>query len=137
MDLAAVMTEVSGRLQAVGLRSYPYLPDDIAPPAAVIVSPETYTFDATYGRGQDSITLPVLVLIAKVDDRAAWKAIAAYCSGDGAKSVKQAIDGDRRSGYTAMDYAVVRSITFDAVKWAGNDYISALFTVDIEGPGTA
>jgi hypothetical protein len=73
VDLADVMQAVSDRLDTIaGLRCFAHPPGTVTPPAAVVSYPDKYTFDETYGRGMDRITLPVVVWSAgKVSDRSA------------------------------------------------------------------
>jgi len=133
MDLASVMDEVSGRLDTIaGLRCYPYPVATVTPPAAVVSYPDTYTYDATYGRGMDRMSLPVVLVVGKVSDRAARDTLGAYCDGSGTKSVKQVLEGGT---YTAFDSLRVESIEFDVVSIAGVDYMAGVFTVDIAGSG--
>lgn len=134
MDLQAVMQQISDRLTTIsGLRCFAYPPDNFEPPAAILVAPDSVTFDATYGRGSDELALPVLLLISKVDDRSAWKEIAAYCNGTGPKSVKAVVESGT---YTAFGLVRVADIEFDVVTWTGVDYLSAKFNLDIDGPGS-
>jgi len=135
MNLAAVMDAISARLDTIaGLRCFPYPPAKLTPPAAVVSYPDTYTFDETYGRGMDRISLPVVVVVGKVSDRAARDQLGAYCNGSGASSVKQVLESGT---YTAFHAVRVASIEFDVVSIAGVDYIAALFTLDIAGSGTS
>ena len=62
-------------------------PDKIAPPAAIVTYPDSYTFDATYGRGSDTMTIPVVVLVGRVSARASRDKLAAYVDGAGAAGI--------------------------------------------------
>lgn len=71
MILGDVMDEVGDRLDTIpGLRVYRYPADSVAPPAAVVTYPLEYRFDEAYTRGMDRMSLPVVVLVGKVSDRA-------------------------------------------------------------------
>lgn len=135
MDLVAVMQEVSDRLDTIaGLRCFPYPPDSVHPPAAIVQLPEDYTYDVTYGRGMDRLTLPVLLVVGRSSDRASYKELAAYAAGSGAKSIKAVLDAD---GYTSFDLARVMTAEFDSeFIIGGNPHLAAIFTVDIAGPGS-
>lgn len=132
MDLADVMDAISARLDTIdGLRVF--LPGQkISPPAAVVLFPETLTFDETYGRGMDRLSLPVSLAVGRVSDRSARKQLAAYCDGAGPSSVKAVLESGT---YTAFDEVRVESIDFDYVTHEGSVLAEALFTLDIAGSG--
>lgn len=135
MDLADVMEEVAGKLSAInGLRVFAYPPDNLAPPAGVVSYPESYEYDGTYGRGMDRLKLPVVVVVGKPTDRSTRDRLARYCDGAGAGSVKVAAQA---GPYVACDTVRVESVEFDVVSIGGTDYMAALFTLDITGPGSA
>lgn len=133
MNLGAVMDAVAARLDTiVGLRCFAYPPDAIQPPAAIVSYPETIAFDATYGRGMDRITLPLVVVVGKVHDRSTRDVLGAYCGGSGATSVKAVLESGT---YTAFDVVRVASAEFDVVTIAGTEYMAGLFELDIAGQG--
>ena len=135
MDLADVMEEVAAKLGTIdGLRVFAYPPGDVPPPAAIVSYPETYDFDATYGRGMDRMSLPVVVVVGKPTDRSTRDRLAKYCNGSGPASVKAVVE---RGTYSACDTVRVTSIEFDPVEIAATVYMAALFTLDIAGPGSA
>ena len=133
MDLAAVMQAVSDRLDTIdGLRCSAFPPGTVTPPAAIVSYPESIDFDQTYRRGTDRMTLPVVLVVGKVSDRATRNNLAPYCKGSGASSVKEVLESGT---YTAFDQVVVQKIDFDTVSIADVDYMAALFTLDIAGSG--
>lgn len=132
MDLNAVVAELATQLNTIsGLRVHPDPPGTVAPPAAVITFPDI-TFDAAYGRGMDTLTLPVVLVVAKVSDRMSGKQIRAYVSGSGASSIKAVVEAGT---YTAFDSVRVVSVSFDVITIGGVDYLSATFTLEIAGQG--
>lgn len=134
MKLAKVMDELGDALDNIGgLRVYRYPPDNIQPPAAVVAYPDSLTFDETYGRGMDSMVVPVVVIVGKVSDRASRNRLSRYCDGAGSESIKATLDGHE---YTACDSVTVATAEFDVIDMAGVDYISAVFDVAIAGTGT-
>lgn len=134
MNLADVMDEVAARLDTIdGLRCFAQPPGKITPPGAFVDYPENIAFDATYGRGSDRMTLPVALLVGKVVDRSARDQLGAYADGSGAKSIKTVLESGT---YTAFDEVTVQRVDFDPVRIAGVDYMAALFTLDIIGPGS-
>lgn len=134
MNLANVMDELGTALETIaGLRVYPYSAKRITPPAAVVVWPEPYTFDATYSRGGDRCTLPVTVLAGNVDARTSRDLLAQYADGSGASSVKAAIDNHVAAAY---DSARTASVEFEVYTVSGVEYLAATFQVEIIGSGS-
>lgn len=134
MNLDDVMDAVSNQLDTItGLRCFAYPPDAVAPPAAIVSYPEEIVFDETYGRGMDRMSLPVVVVVGKVSDRATRDTIAAYTSGSGSSSVKAVLEAGT---YSAFHTIRVESVEFDVVSIAGTEYLAALFTLDIAGSGS-
>jgi hypothetical protein len=135
MNLAAVMDELGDAVdKIVGLRVYRWPPGKVTPPAAIVDYPETLTFDRTYGRGTDDMIVPIVVVVGKASVRGARDRLARYCRGDGSSSIKTAVEGHP---FTSCDDARVAGIDFDVVTIAAIEYVAALFTVEITGPGTA
>ncbi|MFE9748452.1 hypothetical protein ACFYOT_26395 [Saccharothrix saharensis] len=133
MNLADVMDELGTALEAIeGLRVHPYYADRIAPPSAVVGWPDPLDYDATMGRGADRVTLPVYVLVGKVDARSARDRLAVYLDGSDSKSVKAALDNGT---YTACDSVTVTSATVESISVAGVEYLGGVFQVDIFGSG--
>jgi hypothetical protein len=98
--LADVMDEVAARLDTIdGLRCHAYPADNVAPPAAVVTYPDSIDFDSTYARGMDRLTLPVVVLIGRVSDRASRDRISDYVDGTGAASLKAVLEADSEAGW--------------------------------------
>lgn len=84
MNLGDVMDQVGDRLDTlVGLRVHRYPPDSVTPPAAVVTYPEEYMYDDTYARGMDRMTVPVIVLVGKVSDRATRKLVSNWLDRSG------------------------------------------------------
>lgn len=134
MNLAEVMQAVADRLDTIaGLRVFGYPPDVVPPPAAVVTYPDTYTYDATYGRGMDRIEdLAVVVLVGKVSDRASRDKIAQWSDGSGATSIKAVLESGT---YTAFDTIRVTQVVFDVVAVGAVEHLAATFTLDIAGQG--
>lgn len=134
MNLSNVMDAIATRLDVItGLRVYAYPDGNVQPPAAVVAMPEAITFDDTYGRGADRMTLPVVLLVSGSVPRTARDALGAYCDGSGAKSVKACLEG---GGYTAFDSVRVTGIDFDVYEVGAVGYPAAIFTLDIYGHGS-
>jgi hypothetical protein len=134
VNLANVMQAVSDRLDTIaGLRCFGYPPGTVSPPAAIVSYPDHLTFDETYGRGMDRLTLPVVVVVGRPTDRSTRDRLTAYCDGSGTSSVKAVLESGT---YTAFDVIRVTGIEFDTVSIAAVDYLAAIFDLDIAGHGS-
>lgn len=127
LDLPAVMTAIGTQLATIsGLRVKAYPSDSAAPPAAIVSLPETVEYDSVAGRGADRVVIPVTVLVGKVSDRTARDAIARYVSGEGASSVKAAIE----AGAVGQTVRVTTS-RVDIVAIGDIEYLGASFDVEV------
>ena len=134
MYLDAVMDEVAARLgEIAGLRVYSWPPGSVTPPAAVVGYPTTYRYDATYGRGQDTMSLPVVVVVGRPTDRPSRDQLAQYVAGSGPASVKTVLEG---GSWSACGEVTVTGAEFDVYTLGGTDYLAAIFDLDIAGPGS-
>lgn len=134
MHIDSVMGEVATRLKTItGLRVFDHPVDKVEPPTAIVSLPEI-NFDLTYGRGSDRYTLPVILAIGRVVDRAARNNIAPYVAGAGAKSFKAVLE-DESTPYASFDTLRVQGVEFDVFTWNSVEYLTATFTLDILGSG--
>lgn len=128
LDLNAVMDAIGARLVGVaGLRVYDYAADAGSPPAAIVALPETVEYDVVAGRGADRVVIPVTVLVGKVSERAARDQLARYVSGEGAESIKTAIESAGGAGQTVR----VTSARVDIVTLGAVEYLGASFDVEV------
>lgn len=132
LDLNAVMDAIGARLVGVtGLRVYDYAADAASPPAAIVALPEEVEYDVVAGRGADRVLIPVTVLVGRVSDRAARDQLARYVSGEGAESVKAAVEGgDPPLGGAAQTVRVAMA-RIDVVTLGAVDYLGASFDVEV------
>ncbi len=128
MQIGQVMDEVGEAIKAIPeLRVFPYFADRVTPPAAVVGFPEI-VHDATMARGADRLTLPVALLVSRVDSRTARDRLLAL-----QVQVKAAIEDHEPSAY---DSARVTGVVFNhSYPFAGVEYDAAEFTIDIIGSG--
>jgi hypothetical protein len=137
MIVRDVMAELGEKLETIpGLRVYTYDVGKVAPPAALVGLPDDITFDATYGRGSDSLTIPVWVVVARVDALAATENLVEYLDGSGSKSVKAAVDSTTTNTYTECDTVTVVSAAVGAYTGGGVAMLGAEFTVTVTGSGS-
>lgn len=133
MNVATVAAELADKIDGItGLRVYPYPPDALAAPAAIIGYPDSIDFDMTWGRGVDSMTIPVYLVVDRNWDRATYTRIADFTAGTGSSSLKALLQTKPNVAYST---ARVRSISHSVIAVAGLEYWVATFLVDITGPG--
>lgn len=135
MNLSDVAEEIAARLNTIeGLTAFSYPVGSAQPPFAVVLNPESgdLNFAASYGRGMDRMTLPVVVIGGRATEEQAYIDIRAYCDGHGPRSIKQTLESGT---YSALDDLCVMTAGVDGVKYGGIDRIAALFDIDIAGQG--
>lgn len=135
MNLADIMDAVAERLMLIPDLHVSATPGGpVAAPMATVHYPLTYAYDATYGRGLDSLELVVAVNVSLSNPTAARAALSRFTAGDGTYSVKAAIEG----AGTLLEGAVtprVASVEFATETVSGQPYLTADFTVQLTGPG--
>lgn len=138
MNLDTVMSQIEEQLRTIDGLHVVVDGERVNVPCAFVALPANYTFDATYGRGSDTMTIPVVVLVSSTPPRNIRKTLGAYCDGSGDKSVKACIEAGLKTGrYTAFSDVHVTGIDFD--EWQNGDvsYPAAIFSLDIYGSGSA
>lgn len=141
LDLGAVRAGIAANLATLPKlkrSSHAYVPDSIAVPCAIVDSPETHTFDTSFGRGTDEATIPVLLLVGRVSVEGAQEQLDAWASGAGEETVKAAIERDRQSEEGALggacdDCRVTAARGYGRYTFAGNEYLGVEFLVQVVG----
>ena len=129
--ISAIRTALATNLATIsGLRTSSYVPDDPNPPVAII-EPSSIEYDTTFGRGLDTMSYSVNVLVGRVSDRTAQASLDAYCSSQGTSSVKTAIESDRTLGGIVSDCRVVRLSSYGQVTVGDTIYLAAEFAVQV------
>jgi len=132
MDLNDVVDELVTQLRTIDpLRVHSEPPGTVNPPAAVISWPDVQ-FDGTYGRGMDTLTLPLVLVVGKTSERISRKTVNAYVNGSGPKSVKDVLEAGT---YTAFDFVRVTSVNFAVDTLGGVEFLAAVFSLEITGSG--
>lgn len=137
MNLSQVCAELADRAKLIdGLSCLPYPQGTVTPPALVLLNPTpgNLVYDATYGRGMDRMTLPVIVVAGRSNDLAAHEAIRGYLDGSGPRSIKQVLESGT---YTSLHTIRVSTGGVDGVVMAGVEYLAGLLELDIAGQGSA
>ena len=95
--LSELRTGLATNLATItGLRTAAIMPDNPNPPIAII-QPDSIAYDDTFGRGMQTYTFTVVVLVGRVVERSAQNAIDAFCASTGASSIKLAIESDKKT----------------------------------------
>lgn len=133
MNIGNVMDALGAAVDTIpGVRVFPYWADRITPPAAVVGWPDPINYDATYARGSDQMTIPMTIVVGRIDARSARDDLSRFLDGSGAASIKTVVDGHIT---TVWDSAQVQSATVTVVSVAGVEYLGAEFQIDIFGSG--
>lgn len=131
MNIAAIMDELATALASISdLRISAYPVNAVNPPMAVVNFPGPYNYDATMGRGMDRMTFPVYAMISKNDIRTGRDELAQFADGSGTKSFKEVLEAHT---YTSCDSVRVMSVEFVTITVGTNDYMAAVFQVDVIG----
>lgn len=138
MNLSAVAAEVAAKLAVIPkLRVSAYHPSRVIVPHAFPDLPETITYSLTYDRGMDEWTMPVIVMVGAVSDRASHQQISAYMDGSGPRSIKQALDSSNTNVYASCDAVTVESCTPMMLVSNAVTYLAAEFATHVAGKGSA
>ena len=138
MNVAAVMAEMGlayGTLPDV--RVYVGAPARIVAPGgdgavAVVPFPTEVGYDATYGRGMDTLVIEPMMVLGRPTDRGTVDRLSAYASGGGPGSVKAVLES---YAWTTCHGVRVTGADLDAVQVAGAEYMSIIFRTEVWGPG--
>jgi hypothetical protein len=111
-----------------GLRTTATIPDNPNPPIAIIL-PQGVEYDNTFGRGMNTYTFAVTVIVGRVSERSGQNALDAYVSSTGSSSIKLAIESDKTLNGKAFDLRVTDSRNYGELTVGEVTYLSAEFTV--------
>lgn len=129
--ISEIRTGLATNLATIpGLRTSAFVPDEPKPPIAVIF-PENINFDTAFGRGLDTYTFTVQVIVSKVSDRNAQSNLDGYCNPDGPQSVKAAIESDKTLGGKIQDLRVTEARDYRAATINENTYLTVTFAVTV------
>jgi hypothetical protein len=127
--ISELRTGLANNLATIsGLRTTPTIPDNPSPPIAVIL-PQGVEYDNTFGRGMNTYTFAVTVIVGRVSERSGQNALDAYVSSTGSSSIKLAIESDKTLNGKAFDLRVTDSRNYGELTVGEVTYLSAEFTV--------
>ena len=125
--LAQVRDGLEARLKTIaGLRVYDHVPDDINPPAAVVLPPIIPDYREDLGNGSVTATFPVLLLVTSILARQQLD-LYEFLERTGPRSVFAVIESDRTLGGLDVDAHVIGADDFDISQFGlANYYARAL-----------
>ena len=127
--ISSIRTGLATRLGTIsGLRTAATMPDLPNPPIAIVI-PDSVNFDNAFGRGLDTLTFRIVVIVGRADERTAQNSIDGYCATTGASSVKAAIEGGKTLGGAAFDCRVTAMTNYGSTVIGETTYLSCEFTV--------
>lgn len=127
--ISELRTGLAANLATIsGLRTSATIPDNPSPPIAVIL-PQGVEYDNTFGRGMNTYTFAVTVIVGRVSERSGQNALDAYVSSTGSASIKLAIESDKTLNGKAFDLRVTDSRNYGELTVGEVTYLSAEFTV--------
>lgn len=127
--ISELRTGLAANLATInGLRTAATVPDNPNPPIAIIL-PQGVEYDNTFGRGMNTYTFAVTVIVGRVSERSGQNALDAYVSSTGSSSIKLAIESDKTLNGKAFDLRVTDSRNYGELTVGEVTYLSAEFTV--------
>lgn len=127
-----VRAGLATRLDTItGLRAFEYVPDSLAPPAAVI-EPLEVDYHEAMQNGLDQYRAFVLVIVGRMSDRSSQARLDAYVTSSGASSVKAALEADKTLGGACSTLMVINARPREVVV-SGVEMLAYRFEVVIYG----
>lgn len=138
MNIGAVMAEIGTALATMDdMRVYVGAPATVVAPGtgavAVVPFPEQVDYDSTYGRGMDTITGEIMIVLGRPTDRGTVDKLSAYAAGGGAGSVKQTLESYT---WTTCDGIRVEQAGIDPVSYGSVEYLALALRIAVWGSGT-
>ena len=128
----AVRAGIATALDTIaGLRCFDYVPDSLAPPAAV-VEPLEIDYDESMNSGTQFYRAFILVIVGRMSDRSSQDRLDAYLTESGASSIKAALEADRTLGGACATLQVASSRPREVVV-SGVNMIAYRFEARIYG----
>lgn len=134
MRLDALLEDLATNLLVLDGWNVSALPGGpLSAPAIQVQYPSEYSYDATYGRGLDSLILPILAVVNLANPKAVREKVSDLTAGDGPGSLKAAVEGAPILGGTVT--ARVVSVQISTEDLQGQRLCAIEFTVQLTGPG--
>lgn len=119
----------------VGLTGYARPGGTINLPAAIVLA-GPIVFDETMGRGADTLTFEIVLLVAESTPELAQEQLDPYMDGDGETSVKGVVESEDTLG-GLVDWVRVTGVNdYGDIEYSGKRYLGARFPVEVSASGT-
>jgi|TARA_R110000803_G_scaffold124734_1_gene192444 hypothetical protein len=130
-DISAIREALAVNLATVpGLRTSAELPDNPSPPIATM-SLDTVEYNLAMNQGLTLFNFTVIVIVGRAAEKRAQRKLDAYCSQDGASSIKLAVESDKSLGGNAFDVRVVGMNNIGSLSLNDQEYLAAEFSVTV------
>ena len=131
--MGTILDGIRARLDTIdGLRTTPFVPGSVSPPAAYVHIPEDVAYDAAAADGCHMWNVAVTVVVSRATEQAYRTQLDGFVSPIGPKSIKAAIEGDDTLG-GAVDSLRVERARLGVVAIGGIEYWAASFDVQVLG----
>lgn len=133
MIIENVMKEIGDAIDTIPmLERFDFWVGKVPVPGFTVGLPEETVYDQTYGRGSDTLTVPVVVLVGKVDNQSAARQLMAYMDGSGPRSFKAVLEAH---SWTTCDDVMLASAEPGAYSSGGVALLGAEFMLTVLGQG--
>lgn len=130
-QIADIRAGLAKNLSSIaGLRVAATLPESPNPPIALVsLDSSPITYDRAMQRGMDEYRFTITVIVGRADERTAQNTLDLYCSGSGAKSIKQAVELERTLNGKVDDLRVIDCRSYGSLTINETLYMAAEFSV--------
>lgn len=134
--IRSILDEITDKMSALpGVVAYAWDKSKITTTPAVLVGlPDRAQYRTSYSRRGKRLTVTVIVLVGKADDRAAQNNLLPFMENAGPMSVFLTLDSEF-TDYTTCDDVTVVECEPDVFINSGIHYLGAEFTIDVTATG--
>lgn len=130
MSIADIRAGLAANIATIaGLRVAAEIPDNPSPPIAIIAL-NNISYDLDFNRGMTLYNFTVTLVVGRVAERDAQRKLDAF-AGNGASSIKTAVQSDRQLGGSAFDVRLSEMSTLGALNLNEQVYLAADFAVQV------
>ena len=131
MTIAAMRSALADSLRTVsGLRAFEEIPDQFAPPTA-IVSLNTVEYHQAFAGGLNLYRFTVRVVVGRASERNAQRYLDLYIEPSGDSSIRQVLESNRTLSGACQDLVVESMPNIGSITVNENEYLAAEFTVTV------
>lgn len=125
--MAATVVEVlealAAQLRAAGIRTYERPADITSAPCAFLLV-EAVDYQNAFALGDPRITMVVTAVVARTDDRNAYRRLSDAIAPTGAQSLRQIIESDRTLGGVCQTLIVQRADNIRMISQSDAEYLA-------------